>query len=70
MWDKPDVSLMPLRFLGSDGSGDLFAAVKAIDYAVNNGAHIISASFGAAVPTAQAQPIIDAIVRAESKGVI
>lgn len=67
---SPQVSIMPLRFLGSDGSGDLYDAVKAIDYAINNGAHIISASFGATVPESGAQPLIDAIKRAEEKGVI
>ena len=67
---SPIVSLMALRFLGKDGSGDLFASTKAIDYAADNGAHIISASWGAAVPKASAQPIIDAINRAEEKGVI
>lgn len=67
---SPTVSLMPLRFLGSDGSGDLFSAVKAIDYAIDNGAHIISASFGANVPETGAQPLIDAIKRAEEKNVI
>jgi thermitase len=66
---SPTVSLMPLRFLGSDGSGDLFAAVKAIDYAINNGAHIISASFGANVTESGAQPLTDAIKRAEDKGI-
>lgn len=63
-------SLMAVRFLGSDGSGDLMSGAKAIDYAVNNGAHIISASWGAAVPRSGAQPIIDAIQRANEKGVI
>lgn len=67
---SPVVSLMALRFLGSDGSGDLFASVKAIDYAAKNGAHVISASWGASVPRATAQPIIDAIKAAEEKGVI
>lgn len=67
---SPTVSLMALRFLGSDGSGDLFSATKAIDYAAKNGAHVISASWGAAMPEAQSQPIIDAIKKAEEKGVI
>lgn len=64
------VSLMPVRFLGADGSGDLMAGAKAIDYAANNGAHVISASWGAAVGRSAVQPILDAIQRAESKGVI
>jgi thermitase len=58
---SPHVSLMALRFLGADGSGNLFDAIKAIDYAKKNGAHIISASWGASMSESQAQPLIDAI---------
>ena len=64
------VSLMAVRFLGADGSGDLLSGAKAIDYAVQNGAQVISASWGAAVQQAQAQPIIDAIGRANDQGVV
>jgi len=64
------VSLMASRFLGADGSGDLMGAIKSIDYATDNGAHIISASWGAATNKSQAQPIIDAIERARVKGVL
>lgn len=64
------ISIMPLRFLGADGSGDLFNSTKAIDYAIANGASVISASWGAAVPQSMAQPIVDAIDRARQKGVI
>ncbi len=67
---SPKVSLMAVRFLDANGSGDLFASTKAISYAVNNGAHIISASWGATIPESQAQPIIDAIKHAEERGVI
>ena len=65
-----NVSLMGIRFLGADGSGDLMSAAKAIDYAVDNGAHIISASWGAAVPRSGVKPILEAIQRAEKKGII
>lgn len=65
-----DVSLMPLRFLGADGSGDLNNGIKAIDHAIAQGAHIISASWGATVPRAQAQPLVDAVKRASDAGVI
>ena len=64
------VRLMPIRFLGADGSGDLMAAAKAIDYAVANGAQVISASWGAAVPRSGVGPILEAIERAEAKGVV
>ena len=64
------VTMMPVRFLGADGSGNLMAGAKAIDYAVDNGAHIISASWGAAVPRSGVGPILEAIQRAEKAGVI
>lgn len=66
----PKVTLMPIRFLGANGSGNLMDAVKAIDYATTKGAQIISASWGAAVARAQAKPIIEAIERAKEQGVI
>lgn len=66
----PVVSIMPVRFLGSDGSGDLMAAAKAIDYAVNNGANIISASWGAAIARSSVTPILEAIQRAGAKNVV
>lgn len=67
---SPEVSMMPLRFLGEDGSGDLNNAIKAIDYAVEKGASVISASWGAAVPRSQAAPLLEAVKRADDKGVI
>ena len=41
-----DVSIMALKFLDSRGSGTLEGAIGAIDYAVNNGARILSNSWG------------------------
>jgi len=63
-------SIMSIRFLGADGSGDLMGGVKAIDYAIANGADLISASWGAAVARAGATPLIEAIERANAAGVI
>lgn len=40
------IKVMPLKFLGADGSGSTAAAVKAIYYAVNNGAKVINNSWG------------------------
>lgn len=40
------VRIMPLKFLGSDGSGTTADAVAAIYYAVNNGAAVINNSWG------------------------
>ncbi|MBK9321845.1 MAG: S8 family serine peptidase [Bdellovibrionaceae bacterium] len=67
---SPEVTLMPLRFLTENGSGDLNNAIKAIDYAVANGAQVISASWGATVPRSTAAPLLEAIKRADDKGVI
>ncbi len=67
---SPEISIMPLRFLGADGSGDLNNAIKAIDYAIEHKVQVISASWGASVPRSTAQPLIEAIERAEKAGII
>ena len=40
------VKLMPLKFLGRNGSGSTSDAVKAVNYARQNGADVINASWG------------------------
>lgn len=67
---SPELSIMPLRFLDENGSGDLNDGIKAIDYAIEKHVQIISASWGATVSRSQAQPLIDAIKRADDKGII
>lgn len=67
---SPQVSMMPLRFLGSNGSGDLNNGIKAIDYAIEHGAQVISASWGAKVSRSMAQALVEAVKRASDKGVI
>lgn len=66
----PNVSIMPLRFLNKDGSGNLMDGIKAIDYAIEKKAHIISASWGAKVARSQATPLIEAVERADQAGII
>jgi subtilisin family serine protease len=39
------IKIMPLRAIDNDGNGNLIVIAKAINYAVNNGADIISISF-------------------------
>ena len=67
---SPEVSIMPLRFLGADGSGSLEGGIKAIDYAIEKGVQVISASWGASVPLSTAKPLVEAIERAEKAGII
>ena len=62
-----NVRLMALKFLGSSGSGSTSAAISAIQYAVNNGAHILSNSWGG---TGYSQALQDAINAANNAGVL
>lgn len=59
--------IMALRFMGPDGSGLTSDAVRAIDYAVTNGARIINASWGGGAYNA---PLLAAIGRAQQAGAI
>ena len=67
---SPEVSMMPLRFLGEDGSGDLNAAIKAVDYAIQKKVDVVSASWGATISRSMAQPLIEAVKRLDDAGII
>ncbi|HUS34592.1 MAG TPA: S8 family serine peptidase [Verrucomicrobiae bacterium] len=62
-----NVQLMPLKFISSSGDGSNGDAVECINYAIQNGAHIINASFGA--PNASSTLQI-AITAARAAGII
>ena len=66
----PKAKIMALRFLSETGRGSSANAIKAIDYAVENGAHIINASWGSSKKGEPSQALIDTIKRAEKAGVI
>ncbi|MEO2033268.1 MAG: S8 family peptidase [Planctomycetaceae bacterium] len=59
--------IMALRFLGPDGSGATSDAVKCIDWAVDNGAHILCNSWGG---PDSSPALAEAVARAERKGVL
>lgn len=63
----PRVKILPIKFLGSNGSGDTADAVRSIDYAVARGAKILSNSWGGGGTSVL---LDDAIQRAMNQGVI
>lgn len=67
---SPDVRIMPIRFLNEKGSGDLNNGIKAIDFAIEKGVQVISASWGAQVSEETAKPLMEAVKRASDAGVI
>ena len=60
-------NIMPLRFLDENGIGTVADEISAIDYAMENGAHIINASFGS---YADSKFEYDAISSANSAGIL
>lgn len=61
------VRIMALKFLTASGSGSLAGALKAIDYATENGAHLTNNSWGGG---GFSQSLYDSIERAKNKGVL
>ena len=62
-----NVKLMACKFIASDGYGSWSDAVQAIDYAIEEGAHVINASFGG---PAYSSALFAAIQRARAAGII
>ncbi|WP_104992497.1 S8 family serine peptidase [Deinococcus sp. NW-56] len=63
----PAATILPLRVLGPDGSGDVLTVAQAIDWASAKGAQIINLSLGSAERSAIVQ---DAIKRATERGAL
>ncbi|MBI1951024.1 MAG: S8 family serine peptidase [Acidobacteria bacterium] len=61
------VSLVPLKFLNSAGSGPTSAAVEAIDYTVRMGVDVLNNSWGSYEPS---QALVDAILGAAGAEVV
>lgn len=62
-----NAQIMALRFMGPDGSGATSDAVKCIDWAVDNGVHILCNSWGG---PDSSRELTEAVARAERKGVL
>ncbi len=62
-----NVKVMGLKFLDSEGSGDDFDAIRCIDFAIGNGAKVLSNSWGS---YAEVPEIEEAIGRAQLSGAL
>jgi subtilisin family serine protease len=65
-----DVSIMALKFLTGGGSGTTANAVLAIDYAIANGARVMSNSWGGRGSGSGNRALEDAIVRANKADIL
>lgn len=65
----PGATILPVRVLGNDGSGDAATVAKGIDYAVAQGADVINLSLGGDVPLVGSDATFDAAIdRALDRG--
>lgn len=62
-----DVTILPVKFLGSSGSGSTSDAVRSVDYAIEMGAHVMSNSWGGG---GYSQALEDAIADANAAGIL
>ncbi len=62
-----NVRILPVRFLGDDGGGELAGAISAIDYATKMKANIMSNSWGGGNFS---QILMDAIANAQKAGIL
>lgn len=62
-----DVQIMPLKFLGKDGSGATSDAIECIYYAIEKGADVINNSWGGSGKSASLQ---EALEEASKKGIL
>ena len=66
----PRTTLMPVKILGSDGSGAISTIADGIYFAVDHGADIISMSFGTSAPRFFLTALENAVTYAHSNGVL
>lgn len=63
----PKVKIMPIKFLSANGSGTTENAINAIRYAIDNGADVISNSWGGG---GRSQFLDDVIQEAQNRGIL
>ncbi len=55
----PKATILPIRALGPNGSGDVAGVVSAIDWAIQKGAHVINLSLGTTTAVTALKTMID-----------
>jgi subtilisin family serine protease len=60
--EAQQVSILPVRFIGDDGSGSTAAAITAMEYAAARGAKVINASWGAKGQAAYSRALYETFV--------
>ncbi len=66
----PEAKIMPLRVLEADGHGNIFVIAEAIQFAVDNGADIISLSLGSAQESELMEDVIKDVIEAHDVVVV
>jgi len=61
--ESRQVSILPVRFIGDDGSGSTATAIVALEYALSRGARVVNASWGAKGNSAYSQALYDAFAK-------
>ncbi len=61
------VQLLAAKFLDAEGSGSSYGSFRAVEYAINQGAHVLSNSWGGGDFS---QALFDLIAEADERGVI
>jgi hypothetical protein len=64
------VQIMVLKFLGATGSGSIANAILAVEYALDNGAHLLSNSWGCYCSANDVQGLRDAVAAAGEAGLL
>ncbi len=57
----PEAKIIPIAFIGSDGGGTLFDAIRSIEYAALRGADLINASWGGAECSPELRKTIETV---------
>jgi subtilisin family serine protease len=64
-----NVTILPVRFIGDDGSGSTATAILALEYALARGARVVNASWGAKGNSAYSQALYEAFASLYSQDV-